>query len=136
MERVGQLLKERLDHIVFENKMMQAGFAAVPYELLRDKHLSVGARFIYSVLLMYGWQEGSSFAGQQKMAEDVGISRRNIQRFLYELRDVGYIRIERQDRRFNNTYVIVDKVMTKLKTKPKTHHVDLDAPRAAHPMRH
>ena len=73
---------------------------------------------------------------QQKMAEDVGISRRNIQRFLYELRDAGYIRIERQDRRFNNTYVIVDKVMTKLKTKSKTHHFDLDAPRAAHPMRH
>jgi biotin operon repressor len=74
----------------------------------------------YAFLLMYGWQEGSCFAGQEKMAEEMGISRAQVQRYLYELREAGYIRIERADRRFNNTYVIPDKVMSKLKTKAKS----------------
>ena len=125
MQQFGPALKQRLDHIIFENRMMQAGFAAFPYQVMKDKALSTGARLAYAFLLMYGWQEGSSFAGQEKMAEDMGISRAQVQRYLYELRDAGYIRVERQDKRFNNTYTVLDKVMSKLKTKRNVDKLNL-----------
>jgi biotin operon repressor len=109
MEHISQLVKGRVDRIVVENEMLRSGFAAFPYLVMRDKQLSVGARLTYAFLLMYAWQEGSCFAGQQKMAGEMGISRAQVQRFLYELRNTGYIKVERKDKRFNNTYIVVDR---------------------------
>jgi hypothetical protein len=48
----------------------------------------------------------------------MGISERQLQRYLYELRDHAYIDISRQDKRFNNTYIIKD-VKTKLRHKAR-----------------
>ena len=117
MQKVGSLARKRVEHIIVENEMMRAGFAALPYLVMRDKKLSMGARLTYAFLLMYAWQEGSCFAGQKKMAEDMGISERQLQRYLYELRDTSYIRVDRQDKRYNNTYIILDKKPTKLRRK-------------------
>lgn len=121
------MVRERVDRIIIENEMMRAGFAALPYLVMKEKNLSVGARLTYAFLLMYAWQETSCFAGQEKMAEDMGVSRAQAQRYLYELRDRGYIKIERRDKRYNNTYILVDKHPTKLKHKKRacsrlTHH--------------
>ena len=121
MQTVGEIAKERMERIIVENEMMRAGFAAFPYLVMRDKSLSIGARLTYAFLLMYAWQEGSCFTKQASMAEAMGISPRQLQRYLYELRGSGYIRIERQDRRFNNTYILLDKKPTKLKKRPAIH---------------
>jgi biotin operon repressor len=118
MEPVGELAKRRFDQVVIKNQMLKAGFAAFPYLVMRDKNLSVGARLTYAFLLMYAWQDESCFAGQERMSEDMGISRAQVQRYLYELRDTKYIQIERKDKRYNNTYVILDRQHpTKLKAK-------------------
>ncbi len=117
MQRAGDLARTRVERIIVENEMLRSGFAAFPYLVMRDKTLSTGSRLTYAFLLMYAWQEGSCFTGQQKMGEDVGVSRAQIQRYLYELRDAGYIRIERKDKRYNNTYIILDKKPTKLRAK-------------------
>jgi predicted ArsR family transcriptional regulator len=93
---------------------------------MRDKSLTVGARLAYAFLLMYAWQEDSCFAGQVKMAQEMGVSERHLRRFLTELRDTGYINIERKDKRFNNTYIILDKQPTKLKRKFARHETVLD----------
>ena len=126
MENLGSLLRARLERIVIENEMLRAGFAAFPYVVLRDVRLSVGARLAYAVLLMYAWQEGSCFASQQKMAADIGMSDRHLRRFIAELKATGYIRAERQDMRFNNTYVILDKGTSKLKQKKSIPRFVLD----------
>ena len=115
MDRIGPLIKQRFERVVIQNELLRAGFAAFPYAVLKDRQLSLGARLTYGFLLMYAWQEGSCFAGQKKMADDMGISDRQLQRYLYELRDAEYIGIERQDKRYNNTYVILDKRPTKLR---------------------
>ena len=120
MHNIGDLAKERVERIIVENEMLRAGFAAFPYLVMRDKSLSIGARMTYAFLLMYAWQEGSCFAKQANMAEVMGVSARQLQRYLYELRDNQYIRIERHDKRFNNTYVILDKKPSKLRKKRKT----------------
>jgi hypothetical protein len=115
MQQVGNLVQRRIEKILIQNKMLQAGFAAFPYLVMKDRTLSIGARMTYAFLLMYAWQEGSCFAGQEQMAEAMGVSERQLQRYLYELRDAEYIAIERRDKRYNNTYIILDKHPTKLK---------------------
>lgn len=117
MQQIGALVKERVEHIIVENELLRAGFAAFPYVVMRDKALSLGARMTYAFLLMYAWQEGSCFPGQVKLAEEMGLSERQLRRYLYELSENAYIRIERTDKRFNNTYIILDKKPSKLKAK-------------------
>src|SRR5918911_4525753 len=98
MRSVGELVKQRLERVIIENEMLRAGFAALPYVVLRNTKLSIGARLTYAVLLSYAWQDDSTFVGQAKMAQDMGISERQLQRYLYELRDAKYIDISREDR--------------------------------------
>jgi hypothetical protein len=114
MDTIGQLVKNRVEQIVVENEMLRAGFAALPYIVLKDTHLSLGARLSYAVLLMYAWQEGATFAGQLKMATDVGVSERQLRDYLQELQAAGYIQIKRQGLNRPNVYFILD-VKTKLK---------------------
>ncbi len=118
MKSLGELVRQRVERVIVENEMLRAGFAALPYAVLRDTKLSIGGRLTYAILLSYAWQEDSTFVGQAKMAKDMGISERQLQRYLYELRDRGYIAISRADRRFNNTYIIKD-VKTKLRHKQR-----------------
>ena len=109
METIGDIAKKRIERIVVENELLRAGFAAFPYLVMRDKNLSTGARLTYAFLLMYAWQEGSCFTKQESMAEAMGVSSRQLQRYLYELRTAEYIRITREDKRFNNTYILLDR---------------------------
>ena len=118
MEQLGtNLLQSRVDRVVIQSEMLRSGFAAMPYLVMRDKTLSIGARMTYAFLLMYAWQEGSCFAGQLKMAEEMGVSDRHLRRFLTELKAANYIEVERKDKRYNNTYIILDrKKPTKFKS--------------------
>ena len=115
------VLKQRLDRferIHIEDEALRAGFAAFPYLVMNDTDLSVGARFTYAMLLQFAWQEGSTFAKQETLAEKIGVSLSTVKRYLYELRDTGYISIDRKDRRYNNTYTL-KKLSPKLKKRPK-----------------
>ena len=118
MEGIGDVLQQRFERIVVENEMLRAGFAALPYLVLRDTRLSVGARLSYAVLLMYAWQEGSCFPGQQRMAKDLGLSPRHLRRFLTELREQGYVSWRKTMPGGTNTYVLHD-VKSKLKSEAK-----------------
>src|SRR3972149_7358767 len=108
MENVGSLVRERLQQVIVENEMLRAGFAALPYLVLRDLRLSIGARLAYAVLLMYAWQEGSCFPGQERMAGDLGVSPRNLRRFLTELRNLGYVSWKKLMPGGTNTYYLHD----------------------------
>lgn len=110
MERLStDLLQSRVDRVLIQSDMLRSGFAAFPYLVMRDKTLSLGARMTYAFLLMYAWQEGSCFAGQKKLAEELGVSERHLRRFLTELKEANYIIVERKDKRYNNTYIILDR---------------------------
>jgi len=108
MDRIGPTIKRRLEQIIVENEMLRAGFAALPYLVLRDTRLSIGARVTYAVLLMYAWQDEACFAGQEKMSKDIGVSDRQVRDYLKELQDHGYIRIKRQGLNKPNLYYILD----------------------------
>jgi len=121
VKQVGELLTERMQRIVVENEMLRAGFAAVPYIVIRDVKMSIGARFAYAILLMYSWQEGSCFPGQQTMAALMGVTERTLRRWLSELRDHDYISWRRTSPGATNTYYILDaKSKLKAKKRPDT----------------
>ena len=118
VDRIGSIARERFEQIVIENEMLKKGFAAVPYEILLDTRLSIGARIAYSILLRYAWQEGSCFPGQERMARDIGISTRHLRRALAELRTHEYVSWRKLLPGGTNTYTIHD-LTSKLKAKAK-----------------
>lgn len=109
MEQIANLVQARVDRVIVQNEILRSGFAAFPYLVMEDKSLSVGARLTYAFLLKYAWQEGSCFAGQKRMAGEMGISERHLRRFLDELKAMKYIKVERKDKRYNNTYILLDR---------------------------
>ena len=58
MEKAGDIAKERLNQFVIENETIRAGFAALPYIVMDDLRLTIGARMTYAYLLKFAWQEG------------------------------------------------------------------------------
>jgi len=84
------------------------GFTQLPNRVLKDTRLSFGARLTYAVLLSYEWGKSSCFPGQDRIAEDLGISARSIRTYLYELKELGYISWKQQGLNKPNLYSILD----------------------------
>ena len=116
MQKIGDLAKSRVERIIIEDEILKAGFTAFPYLVMNDTSLSVSARFTYAMLLQFAWQEGATFAKQETLAQRIGVSVRQLQRYLDELKAADYIKIERQDKRYHNTYII-KRVRSKLHKK-------------------
>lgn len=106
MKKVGDLAKDRVERIIIEDEILRSGFAAFPYLVMNDTSISIGARFTYAMLLQFAWQEGETFPKQQTLADRIGVSVRQVRRYLTDLENSGYIQVERRDKRFNNTYII------------------------------
>ena len=116
MQKAGDLAKQRVNQIIVENETLRAGFAAMPYLIMEDLRLSIGARMTYAYLLKFAWQEGSTFVSQATLADSMGLKERQLRRYLKELERTRYLVIERKDKRFNNTYILKD-VRNKLKKR-------------------
>ena len=116
MKKAGDLARERVNQIIIENETLKAGFAALPYLVMDDLRLSLGARMTYAYLLKFAWQEGSTFVSQATLAKHMGLGKRQLQRYLRELLETGYLAIERKDKRFTNTYILKD-IRSKLKAR-------------------
>lgn len=106
MQSTGEILERHT--IVVLNQALKHGFAQIPRYVLCDHKLSFGARLTYAVLLSYAWQEGSCFPGQQRMSNDLGVTRQMINYYLVNLRRHKYIDWERRGLGKTNIYYILD----------------------------
>lgn len=106
MENIKNVLQKHT--IVILNEALKHGFTQLPNYVLKDKRLSFGARLTYAVLLSYAWEKDSCFPGQEKMAEDLGISRQVINGYLQELKTYEYVSWERRGLGKTNVYYILD----------------------------
>jgi hypothetical protein len=86
---------------------LRCGFTQLPRPIIRAKGLSPLAKLTYALLLDYAWQKGSCFPGQQRMADDLSVSRMTISRVLTELRDYGLIDWRRRGLTMTNVYYIL-----------------------------
>ena len=105
MEHIAKILAEKT--IVIKDKQLRGGYAIVPTPVLRCTYLSRGAKTAYGLLLSYAWQDDFCFPGQERMAEDCGVSADTLQRDLNELKDIKLIDWTQRGLNKTNIYFIL-----------------------------
>ena len=101
-----QLLEQKMDRIKIRDPKMAQGFITLPNSVMDDHGISLGARLTYGFLLRYAWQKGSCFPGQVTLGKDMGVSERQVRRYLMELKDARWLVIKRVNKRLNNLYIL------------------------------
>ena len=90
------------------------GFTQVPNFILRNPRISVGAKVVYSMFLSYAWHNDLVFPGQDRLADDMGMSRVRVTQLIKELEEAGLIEVVRRGQGNTNLYTV------KFVVKPKT----------------
>jgi hypothetical protein len=85
MRSIGEIIKDRNIQLDTNNPVLQGGFTQVPNFILKDPKISAGAKVAYAMFLSYAWNNDSCFPGQDRLAEDMGMSRPRICQFVGEL---------------------------------------------------
>ena len=101
---IGEILKDRNIILVGADAFTEKGFTQVPNAVLRAKKLSMGAKMTYAALLSYAWNDDYCFPGQQRLADDIGVSRQTANEYIQELKRKGYVIIIRKGQGRPNLY--------------------------------
>ena len=106
MQPIGEILKEKNLQLDTSNPVLQGGFTQVPNFILKDSKISVGAKVAYAMFLSYAWHNDSCFPGQDRLAEDMGLTRVRVTHLISELEDAGLVTIQRRGQGKTNLYTI------------------------------
>ncbi len=102
---IGDILKERQNIILKgADAATRGGFTQVPNFLLRSQKLSAGDKMTFAMLLSYAWQNDFCFPGQDRLAEDLGLSTRSVRTHLKALEAIGLLSIQRRGQGKTNIY--------------------------------
>lgn len=118
MQHIGQGLKEIERNIILKgaDPVTQHGFTQLPNVVLRNPALSVGAKIVYAMFLSYSWGNDRCFPGQDKLAEDIGVTRVRVTQLIGELEAAGLIIITRRGQGKTNIYELDVRVEPKRPT--------------------
>jgi hypothetical protein len=106
MKTVGEILKEKNLQLDTDNRVLRGGFTQVPNFILKDSKLSVGAKVAYAMFLSYAWHNDSCFPGQDRLADDMGMSRVRVTQLIADLERAGLVTIQRRGQGKTNIYTI------------------------------
>jgi len=106
MEHIGEIIKEKNIELDTLDPVARGGFTQVPNFLLKNPDLSVGAKVTYAMFLSYAWHHDSCFPGQERMAQDMGMSVSRVNEFIKALESAGFIEITRRGQGKTNFYKI------------------------------
>jgi hypothetical protein len=106
MKAIGEILQEKNIVLNTLDPVSRGGFTQIPNFILKDPLLSVGAKVAYSMFLSYAWHNDSCFPGQERLAEDMGMSRSRVTEFIGELEKAGLVSIQRRGQGKTNFYPI------------------------------
>lgn len=85
----------------------QKGYTLIPNYVLSTKKLTAYSKMVYTMLLSYAWgQKNAAYPGQERLAEDCGISVRTVVRSIRELEGHKFVTIVRRGRGLTNLYVL------------------------------
>jgi biotin operon repressor len=101
---IGDILRERNIELASNDPIVRGGFTQVPNFILKNSHLSLGAKVTYSMFLHYAWHNDYCFPGQELLAEDMGMSQSRVSEFIKELQTAGLIQITRRGQGRTNLY--------------------------------
>jgi hypothetical protein len=105
MTNIKDLLRER--NIILKGGDIISsggGFTQVPNFILVSGRISVGAKLTYAMLLKYAWQNDHCFPGQEKLADDLGAAKRSVVRWIKELEEADFLKVNRRGLGRSNLY--------------------------------
>ena len=105
MKSTGQLIQRNIK-LIGADPLTQRGFTQVPNAILKTKEISAGAKLTYAMLLSYAMNKDECFPGQDRLGDDMGISRQTVNGYIRELDTKGFIKIIRQGQGKSNIYEI------------------------------
>jgi biotin operon repressor len=106
MQSISDLIREKNIELATTDPVARGGFTQVPNFILRDPGLSPGAKVVYAMFLSYAWHNESCFPGQERLAQDIGMSRSRVTEFISELSRAGLVTIQRRGQGRTNVYVV------------------------------
>lgn len=71
-------------------------FVQIPADLLKDSSLSIGARFLFSLLACFANSDKKAWPSEETLAEHVGVTTRTVRNYLNELKEHGWIHQKRR----------------------------------------
>src|SRR5436190_1099564 len=101
---IGQIIKDKNIILRGADAATAMGFTQVPNFLLKSKKLSSGDKMAFAMLLSYAWQNDYCFPGQERLAEDLGLSDRSVRTHLKSLEKNGLLAIRRRGQGRTNVY--------------------------------
>lgn len=106
MKQLGDLVQEKNIIIKGGDALSMRGFTQVPNAILKSSEISSGAKLVYALLLSYAWHNDFCFPGQDRLAEDIGVSRQSVNTHVKELEKKGFIAVKRQGQGRPNIYEV------------------------------
>ena len=103
---IRDLVAEKTIELETLDPIARFGFTQVPNFILTDANLGVGAKLTYAMFLHYAWHKDSCFPGQERLAEDMGISRSRVTQLITELQKVNLISVQRRGQGKTNLYTV------------------------------
>jgi AraC-like DNA-binding protein len=117
MQRVGDMMKERNIELDTLDPVAKGGFTQIPNFILRAANLTPGAKMVYALFISYAWHNDCCFPGQERLAQDMGLSRSTVSTYVKELEGSGYLTLTRRGLGQTNLYTLHFKVGKSLTTK-------------------
>ena len=106
MQSITELIREKNIELATTDPVARGGFTQVPNFILRNPDLSAGAKVVYAMFLSYAWHNESCFPGQERLAQDIGLSRSRVTEFISELSRAGLVTVQRRGQGRTNIYVV------------------------------
>jgi Helix-turn-helix domain len=106
MKSIGEVIREKNITLDTFDPVALHGFTQVPNFILKDPEISVGAKVVYAMFLSYAWHNDSCFPGQERLAQDMGLTRVRVTQLTAELERAGLVTIMRRGQGKTNLYTI------------------------------
>lgn len=106
--------------VEWEDQGQRKGYTEFPKVVQFDRSLSRHARFLYSLLLGYAWQDEECFPGQETLMLDMGCKDEQLRKYMIELRDAGLVTWKRRGQGKPNLYTIKSLSKTRERGGPET----------------
>ena len=105
MKRVAEMLDRNIK-IIGADPLTQRGFTQIPNVILKSNQISGGAKLTYAMLLSYAMGDDQCFPGQDRLGNDIGVTRQTANQYIKELEQKGFVNIKRRGQGRSNLYEI------------------------------
>lgn len=100
-----------MDNARVDTLVHDTGYGIISRKVMRDKNLSIESKAIYSYLISFAGTSNRAFPSVELMLEELDISRTRFYKYMKELKDNGFVKVEqeKENNRFKrNIYYLID----------------------------